>query len=309
MPGHPIAVQWQIATDERMERIVERGAVLAVPELGHSVHVEVEGLEPSRWYWYRFRVGNEASPVGRTQHGASRRIGRGPEVRVRLLPALCERVLLRAQASGRGEPRLRRAPRRLHLRRARDQCGRPPAPAGPRDHVDRGLPDPLRAVQVRPGSAGGACALPVDHDLGRSRDRERLRRVHPGERRRPRRQPARLRLAPRRAYQAYYEHMPLRAAQVPTGPYLQLYRQLEFGELLSVQVLDTRQYRSHRAPATCALAERVDGYCPTALDPSRTIEGDAQQAWLIDGLARRRRGGTCSRTRCRSRPTTPTPIR
>ena len=32
--------------------------------------------------------------------------------------------------------------------------------------------------------------------------------------------------------------------------------------------------------------ERVDGYCPSALDPSRTIGGAAQQAWLIDGLDR-----------------------
>jgi len=49
-------------------------------------------------------------------------------------------------------------------------------------------------------------------------------------------------------------------------------------------VLDTRQYRSHRAPANCALAERVNGYCPTALDPTRTIEGSAQQSWLIESL-------------------------
>ncbi len=41
MPSHPIAVQWQVATDERMDRIVKRGAVLATPELGHSVHVVV----------------------------------------------------------------------------------------------------------------------------------------------------------------------------------------------------------------------------------------------------------------------------
>ena len=38
-----------------------------VPELGHSVHVEVDGLEPSRWYWYQFKVGNEVSPIGRTR--------------------------------------------------------------------------------------------------------------------------------------------------------------------------------------------------------------------------------------------------
>jgi alkaline phosphatase D len=87
-----------------------------------------------------------------------------------------------------------------------------------------------------------------------------------------------------RAYQTYYEHMPLRAAQLPTGPSLQLYRRLAFGNLLSMNVLDTRQYRSHRAPATCALTDRIDGYCPTALDPTRTIEGLAQQAWLLEGL-------------------------
>ena len=48
MPARPMAVQWQVATDERMDAIVQRGATLATPELGHSVHVEVNGLEPSR---------------------------------------------------------------------------------------------------------------------------------------------------------------------------------------------------------------------------------------------------------------------
>jgi alkaline phosphatase D len=80
--------------------------------------------------------------------------------------------------------------------------------------------------------------------------------------------------------------MPLRAAQLPTGPFLQLYRHLSFGDVLSMHVLDTRQYRSHRAPAACALAERIDAYCPSAMDPSRTIQGEAQQAWLLDGLGR-----------------------
>jgi alkaline phosphatase D len=61
-----------------------------------------------------------------------------------------------------------------------------------------------------------------------------------------------------RAYQVYYEHMPIRAAQSPVGPSLQLFRRVQFGEMLSVHVLDTRQYRSHRAPATCMLSERID---------------------------------------------------
>src|SRR5690606_12609650 len=36
-------------------------------QLGHSVHVEVEGLESDRWYYYRFRCGDAQSPVGRTR--------------------------------------------------------------------------------------------------------------------------------------------------------------------------------------------------------------------------------------------------
>lgn len=62
-----VPVQWQIARDENMRQIVYRGTEIATREFGHSVHVEVEGLQPSRWYWYQFKVGNELSPIGRTR--------------------------------------------------------------------------------------------------------------------------------------------------------------------------------------------------------------------------------------------------
>ena len=62
-----VSVQWQIATDENMRQIVYQGTEIATRELGHSVHVEVGGLQPSRWYWYQFKVGNEVSPIGRTR--------------------------------------------------------------------------------------------------------------------------------------------------------------------------------------------------------------------------------------------------
>jgi alkaline phosphatase D len=37
----------------------------------------------------------------------------------------------------------------------------------------------------------------------------------------------------------------------------------------------------------CVLADRdpVSGYCPVQLDPSRTMLGEAQRDWLLDGLA------------------------
>jgi alkaline phosphatase D len=46
---------------------VREGTEYARPELAHSVHVEVEGLEPGREYFYRFETGGEISPTGRTK--------------------------------------------------------------------------------------------------------------------------------------------------------------------------------------------------------------------------------------------------
>jgi len=47
--------------------MVQTGSVNAAPELAHSVHVEVQGLEPDRWYFYRFQVGTAVSAMGRTR--------------------------------------------------------------------------------------------------------------------------------------------------------------------------------------------------------------------------------------------------
>ena len=59
MPQQNVPVQWLIAADENMRQVVRSGTAMATPEFAHSVHVEVQGLRPARWYWYQFRVGNE----------------------------------------------------------------------------------------------------------------------------------------------------------------------------------------------------------------------------------------------------------
>ncbi len=60
-------VSWELATDESMKHVLRRGTAVATPQLTHSLHVKVDGLEPNRWYWYRFRAGDAESPVGRTR--------------------------------------------------------------------------------------------------------------------------------------------------------------------------------------------------------------------------------------------------
>jgi alkaline phosphatase D len=67
MGASPIEITWEVARDERMGDIVRSGVTLAMPELAHSSHVEVRGLDPARWYWYRFRAGRAESPTGRTR--------------------------------------------------------------------------------------------------------------------------------------------------------------------------------------------------------------------------------------------------
>ena len=46
MPDRLVEVRWEIADDERFIRFRQRGVAVADPRLGHSVHVEVVGLDP-----------------------------------------------------------------------------------------------------------------------------------------------------------------------------------------------------------------------------------------------------------------------
>src|SRR5690349_19935839 len=63
----PIPVRWEISESENFSRIAAAGNMSASPEWAHSVHAEPKGLEPDRWYWYRFRAGDAVSAIGRTR--------------------------------------------------------------------------------------------------------------------------------------------------------------------------------------------------------------------------------------------------
>src|SRR4051812_38411966 len=67
MPMANVPVAWEVARDPQFRQIALKGDTLARPELGHSVHVEVSGLEAGREYWYRFHAGDEVSQVGRAK--------------------------------------------------------------------------------------------------------------------------------------------------------------------------------------------------------------------------------------------------
>jgi alkaline phosphatase D len=66
----------EVASDTAFANLVAAGPVTATAAAGHTVKVDATGLAAGRSYFYRFRQGTQASPVGRTRTlpaaGASR---------------------------------------------------------------------------------------------------------------------------------------------------------------------------------------------------------------------------------------------
>lgn len=279
MPMVRIDVEWEIAADSRFSKVVQRGSEIARPELGHSVHVEVSGLEPAREYWYRFRSGDEVSPVGRTRTApAGERIDQ-----LRFAVCGCSHY-----ESGYFAAYRRIADEHFdfvfhtgdYIYEGRADGGRNPnvvrqhhgdelfSVVDYRNRYAQYKADPdLRAAHASAPFIVAFDDHEVDNDFAGNNDEQDT-------------PPEFFVLRRAAAFQAYYEAMPLRRAAVPTGSHLLLYRRLRFGNLIDLSVLDTRQYRSKQA---CGGGSRTA--CAEALAAERTILGVEQERWLFDNLA------------------------
>ena len=277
MPPHPVRVDWQIASDDGMARPVRSGHVAALPEWAHSVHVEVDGLEPDRWYWYRFRVGDEWSRVGRTR--TLPRAGAAVQ-RLRYAFASCQyyeagyfTALQHLAAedldlSSIWETTFTRAAA------ARDARAAIPVPyLATLDEYRNRYAEYKTDLDLQAAHAAFPWMVTWDdHEVANNYASDLSQRNDPRDQ---------FLLRRAAAYQAYYEHMPLRRRSVPTGPSARLYRQLSYGTLASFFVLDTRQYRTDQ-PCT----DEITTPCPGVFDPTATILGDQQEGWLLEGLRR-----------------------
>ncbi|NYG54984.1 alkaline phosphatase D family protein [Nocardioides perillae] len=269
MPTATVPVTWQVATDPGMRDVVKAGIERAVPELAHSVHPEVRGLRPGADYWYRFRVGDQVSPVGHARTAPA--------------PGSTPAQLSFALASCQSLPgNSRYAAYRTMLEDDLDLV----VHVGDYTYERRGdetLAD-FRTNHARyklsPDLQAAHAAFPFvvtfdDHevennwaDLVSQPDGEASNEL------------GRFTQLRANAFQAYYEHLPLRRPQRPVGPDMLLHRRVDWGTLASFHVLDTRQYRSDQ------LTEAFPGgpLDPRVTDPSRTLMGDEQERWLFAGL-------------------------
>jgi phosphodiesterase/alkaline phosphatase D-like protein len=106
MPQRWVPVTWRVAKDPGMRRVVRAGITRAVPELAHSVHVEVGGLEPRRECYFQFRYHGEESPVLRAddRREPAHQILRRRPARLRALQGRPRRVAHRPANGHDGEP-------------------------------------------------------------------------------------------------------------------------------------------------------------------------------------------------------------
>jgi len=279
-----VPVRWEIAADRAMRRIVAAGGALADPEWAHSVRIEPQGLEPGRWYWYRFMAGEAVSPLGCTRTAPA---AGAPVERLRFAFASCQQY----EQGWYGAHRHIAADAPDLVAFLGDYIYET---SWGKDHVRKhGTPEPTSLEDYRARyalyksdpdlqAAHAACPWIVtwdDHEVDNDYADDR------SEDRRPPEEFLRRRAA---AYRAFYEHMPLPSRMRPEGPHLRLHTQLGWGSLARFYLLDGRQYRSWQS---CARYGRGGGntvdveQCERLANPRRSMLGLAQERWLDGVLA------------------------
>lgn len=271
-----IAVSWELADDESFASVVVWGEAVARADEAHSVHAVVDVTGPS---FFRFRSGDWTSPVGRVAPTAS------SPTQLRIATTSCQHyetgyyaayadlaawapdlvVFLgdfiyeySGQSIGGDVVRSHDSGETLMI-----------------DEYRRRYALYLSDPQLQ--TARGACPWLVvwdDHEVENNYAASTPEDVPPPDDFLARR------LA---AYQAWWEHMPVRIPRPTASNDTIIYHTVSWGSLADVVLLDGRQFRSDQ---TCGdVVMSVDPACPETLDPSRTMLGAAQEQWVGEQLA------------------------
>jgi len=284
----PMAVKYEVASDSGFATIVRRGEELARPELGHSVHVELTGLDPDRPYWYRFEAGGE-----RTIHGRARTLpaaGATPEA-LKFGVAGCQnyedgyfsayRHLAREELAfvyHYGDYIYEYRGDAVHPSRggslisaARLGVGRESFSID--DYRQRYALYKTDSDLQRAHAAHAFFHTYDDHEITDNWVQDLDPDGAPPELFRTRRA---------MGLQAWYENLPVRRSMMPRYGEVAGYRSIRYGDLVEMDILDTRQFRSDQP---CG-----DGFKPACAEVNSTsaqVLGAEQEAWLTRNLSRR----------------------
>jgi len=278
-----VPVSWEVAKDEQFKSVVQSGVALAEATWGHSVHVDLNGLESSRTYWYRFTAEGQRSAVGKTRTTPAANSSEP----LKFVIASCQRwdqghfaawhhvaqeapdlILFLGDYIYEYGPIQGRV--RMH------EGGRVVSLQNYRDRYAQYKSDP--ALQAAHAVAPWMCTWD-DHEV----DDDYAGTV--GADLQPEFQNQR-----NAAYQAYWENMPFPMSKRPNihaaNVSFDLYRRTPWGNLAQIHFLDDRQYRDQQVcprpnKAGSNVVKVVD--CPAVNVPARTLLGFEQEQWLYKG--------------------------
>ncbi|HEX3935934.1 MAG TPA: alkaline phosphatase D family protein [Xanthobacteraceae bacterium] len=287
MSGGDVTLRYEIATDDAMSKIIRRGEATAERAFGYSVHLDVGGFEPGRSYWYRFLSG-EATSGGPRHHAA----GSGTALdRLRFGYVSCANFEHGYFSAYR------------HLT---DE--NPEFVLFLGDYIYETIEE-NRPIVRRHSDGVEASTLPTyrnryaqyrrDPDLARLHaqvpslvtwDDHEVQNDYADQWSEYFDDPAQFLIRRAAAYQAFYEHMPVRPIlSHPNGPLMRVYDRFSFSDLIEISLLDGRQYRSREAcygpPKKGGGHLETNGGCPERLSTGRTMLGFDQEAWLYSALA------------------------
>jgi alkaline phosphatase D len=279
-----VDVAWEVAHDEAFTRIAARGTETALLEDAHCVHAEAGGLEPARWYWYRFSALGQRSPVGRTRTAPA---ADAVVTQFNFAIASCQRWdtgFFAAWRHAAAEPLdlvMFLGDYIYEYNSGRDAV-RPLFSGPPRTLAQYRERYALHKSDAELQAAHAACPWLLvwdDHEVENDYAALQGNRLEPD-------------FAAQRAaaYQAYWEHMPLpksaRPLKLDAGAEMRMFGRLDWGRLARIHLLDDRQMRDVQA---CPKPGRGGSNtvrlkdCPDLLDPKRSLLGATQERWLADG--------------------------
>ncbi len=303
--GTALGVEWEVATDAEFKSIAKWGMEMARPANDMTVKVDVTGLEPGQWYFYRFKYGGTVSPVGRT-----RTLPEGDVPQARFAIVSCCNYqhgyfnvydhITHAQTEGHGE-----FDALLHLgdyfyeysqddtTDAMKEAGRFHDPA----HEIVSLEDYRRRhalYRTDPNLQAVTAQMPMisiwdDHESSNDAYKDGAQNHQPDEGDWARRKEY--------AMRAYYEWMPVRDPAQNRGREF-LFRKFEWGNLLTLAAIETRLLAR-------SVSFEFDTYYDELfeeeslqrvkeekwLDPSRELMGSLQIDWLAKAFGQSKKDG------------------
>ena len=276
-----VPVQWEVAEDDAFKTLATRGTAYAEADWAHSVHVEVTGLAPRRWYHYRFHCGDATSATGRLRTAPKR------EETVETLRFAC--VSCQHYETGYYAAYRHMLDDDLDLiLHLGDYIYESSATLGQvRRHASR---EPFTLDDYRMRHA----QYRMDKDLQAAHaacpwlmvwDDHEVENDYAGARSENNDDPSWFLRRRANAYRAYYEHMPLPSRMLPFGADMRIYTHVDYGRLARFAMFDGRQYRS---PQPCPKPGRggstTISNCAARLDERATFLGTAQERWFAAQL-------------------------